>query len=257
MTLPTPLRRLLPAILLLLAAAGAIRLLAPDDHRPAIEPASAPAPMPAAAKRPSTPPPSTAEERAASEGDTAIAPETAESPLPQAPFSLEQIAAALSRLDIDDNGELQLNADAREILEAAFVRPERPLSVEQLSELRALIRAGLPGSAGQRAATVAERYYHYSNALRDVRGNFEYLGNLPDLEQGFSQLSQLRRDHLGKELAADLFDREEKLQRYTLESMRIQSARNLSAKEKRALQAALREKYFPEEAAAAPAAERP
>lgn len=155
-------------------------------------------------------------------------------------FGLEDIATALSRINLDDNGQIQADQQARTVLEAAFLRPEQAMDETRFSELKTLIEGGLQGDAGQQAAAMAERFYRYSNAYREVAGTFGHHGELHNAESDFEQLSRLRRTYLGEELSDSLYGEEEALMHYTLQSMRIQTDETLSPEQKQTRQEALR-----------------
>lgn len=170
------------------------------------------------------------------------APPTPSSPAKEQPQDLElhSIATALSQLNLDDNGQVKLDPQAKAALEAAFLQPQAPMDEVRFDDLKTLIEGGLQGEAGRHAAAVAERFYRYSNAYREVEDTFGYHGELGNLEANFEQLSRLRRTYLGDELTDALYGTEETLMRYTLKSMRIQSDQSLSPEQKRARQEELR-----------------
>lgn len=158
-------------------------------------------------------------------------------------IDLDAIAAVLSHLKLNEKGQLQLDRHVRANLDAAFLRPSAPMGEEQFADLKSLIIAGLPGDAGRQAAAVAQRYFHYSNAYRDIADTFENLASPEDIQRGFQQLNRLRRDHLGADVARALFGEEERMTQYTLEIMRIQSDPELSAEEKNTLQEQLQQPF--------------
>lgn len=155
-------------------------------------------------------------------------------------FKLDDIATALSRINLDHNGQIQVDQQARTVLEAAFLQPEQAMDETRFSELKTLIEGGLQGDAGQQAAAMAERFYRYSNAHREVAGTFGHHGKLHNAEADFEQLSRLRRTYLGEELSDSLYGEEEALMRYTLQSMRIQTDETLSPEQKQSRQEELR-----------------
>ncbi|MCG8394506.1 MAG: hypothetical protein MI745_15615 [Pseudomonadales bacterium] len=156
-------------------------------------------------------------------------------------WQAETISEALASLNLSESGQLQIDATARDVLEAAFMQPDSPMDAARFAQLQAQIQEQLPGEAGRQAAEVAERYYHYSNVYRDVEESFDYLGTVGEMERGLRQLHDLRRTYLGAELASELFGEEERMMRVTLENMRIQSDPSLSAEEKAEQQRSLNE----------------
>jgi len=154
------------------------------------------------------------------------------SDLPVAGVPAEKVAEALSQLNRDEAGKIVVDDVARDTLDAAFLRTPEPMSSQRFSELQSQVLAALPGEAGQQAANVAERYYHYSNVYRDLEDNFRYLGSVDEIERGNRQLQKIRRTYLGEELASALFAEEERMMQQTLENMRILSDDSLSQEEK-------------------------
>lgn len=147
------------------------------------------------------------------------------------PFDIEEIAGALGVLQLDDDGNLLLDHTAHGLLEEAFLYRE-PMDEAQLEELRALIETGLGGAAGEQAAEVAERFFRYSSAYREISDTLGVRNDPRFLKQDYEQVVRLRRAHLGPELADQLYGAEERLTRYTLEIMDIQSDPALTEEER-------------------------
>lgn len=174
------------------------------------------------------------EQKAAASGEEKNhrAPAPVESHLPVTAVPAEKVAEALSRLNRDEAGKIVVDDVARDTLDAAFLRSPEPMSSQRFSELQSQVLAALPGEAGQQAANVAERYYHYSNVYRDLEDSFRYLGSVNEIERGNRQLQKIRRTYLGEELASALFAEEEQMMQQTLENMRTLSDDSLSQEEK-------------------------
>lgn len=159
------------------------------------------------------------------------------------PFQLEQVAYALSRVDVDENGDLVINEAAQTVLEQAFLDARVTMDEQQLEELKAMIEAGLDGPAGTQAVEVAEKYYRYSNAFREISDTLAMRSDTGSLRNDYEQVTRLRRTHLGPELAEQLYGREEKLTRYTLEVMEIQADPDLTPEQRAEKQEALFARY--------------
>ncbi|MEE3010382.1 MAG: lipase secretion chaperone [Alloalcanivorax venustensis] len=151
------------------------------------------------------------------------------------------ISEALSGLQWDGQGRLQVNARVREDLDALFMARGTRLDGQQFETLRRRITAGLPDDRARQVLDVVERYYHYSNVYRDLGDTFRYLGTEEEMSRGLRQLHNLRRDYLGADLAEALFGEEERMMRVTLENMRIQSDPALTEAQKRERQRPLSE----------------
>ncbi|MAL99074.1 MAG: hypothetical protein CL583_11590 [Alteromonadaceae bacterium] len=157
-------------------------------------------------------------------------------------FDLDRVSAVLADLELDDAGNLIVNDSMLPGLNQVFLGTREPLSPAQVEELQLLVRTGLGGSAGEQAADVVERFARYSNAYREVGSSLQAEVE-PDVLAGYlEQLEIMRRAHLGDELAGALFDREEEMTRYTIESMRLDRDRTLSEQERQARRQVLTDK---------------
>ncbi|MFW5823677.1 MAG: lipase secretion chaperone [Marinobacter sp.] len=159
------------------------------------------------------------------------------------PFELEQIAYALSRVEVDENGDVVVNETAQTVLEQAFLDARQTIDEQQLEELKAMIETGLEGQAGAQAVEIAEKFYRYSNAFREVSDTLAVRGDPQSLRNDYEQVTRLRRTHLGEDLAKELYGKEEQLTRYTLEVMELQANKDLSAEERSKRQQELASRY--------------
>lgn len=158
------------------------------------------------------------------------------------PFELEDIAGALSSVELDEDGMPVLNETTREILDTAFMQTAEPMTGAELEQLQSMIEAGLEGEAGERAADIAGRYHNYSREYREIADTLEMQGSDPEaLRANFEQVSILRRSHLGEDVARQMFGQEEALTRYTLEAMTIQGNPELTPEQKARREESLRE----------------
>lgn len=206
---------------------------APAPHVAQRPPAPAEPASPAVARTTIADSASSGRERVAEAAPTAPEPE----PLPEQ----AAISDALSGLQWDGQGRLQVDARVREDLDALFIERQERLDGRQLETLQRRIAAGLPDDRGRQVLDVVERYYHYSNVYRDLGDTFRYLGTEDEMARGLRQLHNLRRDYLGADLAEALFGEEERMMRVTLENMRIQSNPALTEAQKRERQRPLSE----------------
>ncbi len=170
------------------------------------------------------------------------APTAGESEL-NIPFQIEHVAHALSRVELDEDGNVIINESAQVVLEQAFMDSRVTLDEQQLEELKAVIAAGLEGPAGAQAVEVAEKFYRYSNAYREVADTLAMRTDPASLRSDYEQVERLRRTHLGPELADQLYGREEQLTRYTLEIMELQSATDLTPEQRSEKQKEIASRY--------------
>ena len=159
------------------------------------------------------------------------------------PFQIEHVAHALSQVELDDDGNVVINESAQLILEQAFMDSRVTLDEQQLEELKAVIEAGLEGPAGAQAVEVAEKFYRYSNAYREVADTLAMRTDPESLRADYEQVERLRRTHLGPELADQLYGREQQLTRYTLEIMALQSEPDLTPEQRSEKQKEIASRY--------------
>lgn len=159
------------------------------------------------------------------------------------PFQIEQVAHALSRVEVDEDGNVVINEAAQTVLEQAFMDARVTIDEQQLEELKTMIEAGLEGPAGAQAVEVAEKFYRYSNAFREISDTLAMRSDPGALRNEYEQIERLRRAHLGPELADQLYAREEQLTRYTLEVMEIQADPNLTPEQRMEKQREVASRY--------------
>lgn len=159
------------------------------------------------------------------------------------PFELAQVAHALSRVEVDENGDIVLNEAAQAVLEQAFLDARAIMNEQQLAELKTMIEAGLEGQAGAQAVEIAEKFYRYSNAFREIFDTLAVRGDPRSLRNDYEQVARLRRTHLGPELAEELYGREEQMTRYTIEVMAIQADTDLTPEQRSEKQQELAARY--------------
>ncbi|MCK7545108.1 hypothetical protein MLC59_13145 [Marinobacter bryozoorum] len=159
------------------------------------------------------------------------------------PFQIEQVAHALSQVDIDENGDVVINEAAQTVLEQAFMDARVTVDEKQLEAIKAMIAAGLEGPAGTQAAEVAEKFYRYSNAFREISDTLAMHSDPGTLRNDYRQVERLRRTHLGPELAEQLYGREEQLTRYTLDVMEIQADPDLTPEQRTEKQREVASRY--------------
>ena len=149
-------------------------------------------------------------------------------------FSAAEVHAALQHVELTDAGDVVLDHKALSALQSAFASLD--LNATQLEELQRIVRAGLPGKAGEQAATVIGDYYQYQAALKDFEAVTEPPVDLETARDQYEQRVALRQHYLGYAAAEKLFAREQAHARFTLDSMRIQSATELPEAQRRQLQ---------------------
>lgn len=162
-------------------------------------------------------------------GTSAVAPATA--PVPSLPASLQ---------GSESDGGVTLDADGRLVPDLALRRLYdhylSSIGESSIDQIRALLAARLDAittpDGKRQALEVFERYLRY---LREVDAAAARLSTLP-LRERLALLSDLRRQHLGGEMASAFFNDEESYQRYTLDSRELAENASLTADERAARQ---------------------
>lgn len=156
------------------------------------------------------------------------------------PFSVAAIHAALRKVELDEHGRVVIDDNALAALRSAFATLDATLTHAQLDELQQVIRAGLPGEGGRQAAKIVRDYHDYHVALRSFEQEFAPPDGLDASGVHYEQLVALRHEHLGYDTAEKLFAREQAHARYTMDSMRVQSASGLSQAQRDEMQRQLK-----------------
>lgn len=155
-------------------------------------------------------------------------------------FDVEYIFSALSEVRIDRDGELVLDGETLDLLEAAVSKLTDDLSESEVAELQELIALGLPGEAGDEAAKIFSDYYQYRSAEREFL-NASPGSDIAGINSSFEQLRALRQAHLGYDVAEKLYGEEERASMFMIRAMKIQEDPNLSEEEKELQQLQLAE----------------
>lgn len=156
----------------------------------------------------------------------------------EVPYDVVLIYNILQDIQLDENGRVVPDQMAKYALERGFDDLGSEVTPEALAELQELIRIGLPGEAGEEAARIMKTYYEYRVAeeafnQRQSADSDSSAGAAPAPED-YEQLVQMRRRHLGSELADGLFAVEELQARHMFSVIAIQQDTELSDEEKQA-----------------------
>lgn len=177
-------------------------------------------------------------------GDAGAPPEQGDGPVqdevPPALRGVRVIDKALTRLAFDERGRVVANKQTRKALEDAFSRLERPLSARELAGVERAIRRRLTGPAADEVARLVRHYHGYRLALR------AHLEEVPAGEAAsrrvqFTELVELRRRHLGADVAVGFYADDEAYRRFVLERQRIAGQTGLTRQQRVARQTALQD----------------
>lgn len=157
-------------------------------------------------------------------------------------FDIEYIFNALSRVSIDSNGNVVVDHNAKDLLESAFMHVSFDLTESELVELGEYIQLGISGVAGEQTAKIVRDYYDYRIEEKDFMATHQ-ASDLNDMLNNFEQITAIRRANLGYEVADKLYGLDEINNRYTIESMVIQSDIELDKESRIKQQKLLSQKY--------------
>lgn len=163
------------------------------------------------------------------------------------PFTQESVYKALHAVKLDDNGNIILDDDALNALNAALDDEDASLDNDDLETLKALIEEGLPGSAGEQLAQIVADYYQYLGARNEFNSLYasdQSEGqNIEHYEAQYKELSALREVYLGSEVASKLFSTFNANSQYMFDSMKLDANTKLSKEEKKHKQAQIIERH--------------
>lgn len=161
------------------------------------------------------------------------------------PFTADGVFHALQQVRIAGDGHVVLDSRALGALNRTFRHGRALLQPHELEALQELIRAGLPGTAGEETARIVGDYHRYLQARNDrlsQAGPHSEDSPLADTERRYNELRRLREEHLGEDVARQLFREEDATAQYMLEAQRVAMDPDLSAEEKIARSATLSQK---------------
>jgi len=163
------------------------------------------------------------------------------------PFTQESIYTALHAVKLNEDGDIIIDHDALNALNAALDPSKLKLDDEALEELQDLIRTGLPGIAGEQTAQIVADYYQYLGAKSDFNTLYETRNNtdrdIDNYEMQYNELLALRALYLGAEVADQLFATANANSRYMFDSMKLEADTSLNEAEKKQQQAEIIERH--------------
>ncbi|MEX1034008.1 MAG: lipase secretion chaperone [Cellvibrionaceae bacterium] len=159
-------------------------------------------------------------------------------------FDITYIYDALRTVRLDDNGEVMLDDIALRSLDEALDHGNLELTSADLEELQELIRAGLPGEAGEQTAKIVGDYYRFLQAKKEFNAVYTAPGIENDYESEYEELRALRDLYLGRDVANQLFAETDRDARFMIRSMQLEADSSLSPEERQARQRKLAEDHY-------------
>ena len=156
------------------------------------------------------------------------------------PYDVVRIYNILQTIHLDDFGNVVPDHTAKKALDKGFDDLGPNLSAASMAELQELIRIGLPGAAGEEAALVMKQYYQFRLAEQEF--NQQTNGQELVIDR-YEELTQLRRDFLGDEIASQLFAVEDAQARHMLDIFALHQNDDLTEEEKLSQQEVLQDEF--------------
>lgn len=151
------------------------------------------------------------------------------------PFTQASVYQALSRVKLDEHGDIVIDDDALMALNDTFEHSDIQLDDKALTALQSLIQRGLPGLAGEQTAQLVADYYQYIGAKNEFNSLYESSSQDQEIEgyeAQYSELVALRELYLGAQVADDLFAVSDANARYMFESMKLEMNTSMSEEDK-------------------------
>jgi len=150
----------------------------------------------------------------------------------------------IGKIRLTENGDVVIDDIALRALRKAFPSHQLNHSPEMMAELIEIIKAGLPGPAGEQAADIVNKFFEYAKSQRElanIYGDTKY--NTGDQQEAFNQTKALREMHFGEEVANQLFGKEEKETKFIADTFEITTNKTLTDEEKAQAKIQLKNDY--------------
>ncbi len=160
------------------------------------------------------------------------------------PFSSDSVGTEIAgQLRINDEGDLIADSEFKAFMDY-FLSSVGEVTPEQaLNRMRLLFHQQLPGDAASQAMNILQQYLAFKEASYDAlaqeidqaRSEYDAQYRYDTLQQGLQTLYDLRREHLGNQVANDMFYEEEAYAQYTLTNMHTALNPDLTYQERQQL----------------------
>lgn len=164
-------------------------------------------------------------------------------------IDFDAIEQRFTDVDIDESGELELDARVAESLKQTVLHLPDAMSNELLERIGLLFRKSFPGPKGEELASLFRNYWHYEQALeRQARERTAAVAKEKpkggaDINMGRSDIAALQKEYLGDTTAAKLYGKQNSISAYLSARRRIQNDSSLSDSAKQDGLAALEREY--------------
>lgn len=152
------------------------------------------------------------------------------------------LQSLLNQIQFDEKGNLLLQENARQQLDAAITLMGFDRSSTELRLLDDAVAAYLPNEKARQVNDLLARYYQYKLA------EFDYIHanestSPEDTMKAYAMLQDLRRSYLGGELAAQLFAQEDRFMDYTISRLMLDQDKTITPEQRQQRVESLEKNY--------------
>lgn len=154
-------------------------------------------------------------------------------------LDVDYIYQALQAVKLDESGDIILDHAALLALNKTLAnRPAGAdnLDREALNDLKTMIKAGLPGKAGEQTAIIVENYYLYLEAESEFNDLYQSQSDINNSEEYYRELVALRELYLGADAADKLFATSDANAQYMFKSLELEADPSLTDEERQVQQ---------------------
>lgn len=143
------------------------------------------------------------------------------------------IQQEIGNIRLTEDGNIIIDDIALKALRRAFPPYRLNLTPEMLDEIEEIMKKGLPGVAGIEAADIIRKFYEYAQAKKEMASVYRDINlSQGSREEAEAQEESLRTLYLGEELAAQLFEKEDKETSYMHSTFEIATNNDMTAEQK-------------------------
>ncbi len=163
------------------------------------------------------------------------------------PFVLDYpwIHEEIGKIRLSEDGEVIIDGIALNALRKALSRNKDNITPDIMSEIVGILKAGLPGVAGEQASELVSNFHEFLLAKSELSAAYSDIHlNGGDAQQGLEEEKSLRNLYLGETLAEQLFKKEDQQSDYMYKVFKIAASKDLTKEEKIKKRAELTKSHF-------------
>ena len=163
------------------------------------------------------------------------------------PFVLDYpwIHQEIGKIRLSEDGDVIIDGIALNALRKALSRNKDKITPEIMSEIVGILKAGLPGVAGEQASELVSNFHEFLLAKSELSAAYSDIHlNGGNAQQGLEEEKSLRNLYLGEALAEQLFKKEDQQSDYMYKVFKIAASKDLTKEEKIIKRAELTKSHF-------------